>query len=98
MAGRFANPKAAIKLLDLTGVKIQDGAVTGLAEAVEKLATAEPWTLAQPARKSPQPFTTNPPEGGDPAKESYEEKRQRFFGGAGAGDFFKGGGVRIKSN
>ena len=95
MAGKFANPKAAFRLLDLTGVKVQDGAVTGLVEAVEKLAKDEPWALAQPARKTPQNFTTSPPEGGDPAKESETAKRSRYFGGNGAGDFFKGGGVKI---
>lgn len=94
MAGRFANPKAAFRLLDLANVKIDDGGITGIDEAVEKLAKDEPWTLAQPARKTPQNLTTNPPEAGDPTKDSDAEKRKRYFGSIGGDDFFKGGGVR----
>lgn len=101
MAGKFANPKAAIKLLDMTSVKIQDGTVTGLDVAVEKLAKDEPWTLAKPDLKTPPAkFTTNPKDGGDQTKETDEDKRRRYFGSIGGGEFFQKspGGVRIKSS
>lgn len=96
MAGRFANPKAAMKLLDMTDVNLQDGVITGLKEAVEKLAEAEPWTLAQQRRTPNSPLTANPKNDGDPAKETDAEKRSRYFGNIGGGaDFFKGGGVKV---
>lgn len=42
----WANPKAALRLADLTDVEIDDdGVVTGLAEALDKLAKSDPYLL-----------------------------------------------------
>lgn len=42
----WKNPKAALRLLDLSDVEIdEDGEVEGLDEAIEKLATSEPYLL-----------------------------------------------------
>lgn len=91
MSGRFANSEAALKLLDLAGVKkAEDGSYTGLKEAIEKLATDEPWTLAKPALKpvAPPLGPTNP-EGDGKRVITDEERRARYFGTYGAGqDFF----------
>ena len=92
MAGRFANPKAALKLLELGGVKkAENGSYTGLKEAIEKLATDEPWTLAMPAAKpvAPPIGRTNP-EGDGKKVTTDEERRDRYFGSFGAGgEFFR---------
>jgi len=90
MSGRFANPKAALKLLNLEGIKkAENGSYTGLKEAIEKLATEEPWTLAKPASKpvAPPIGITNP-EGDGKRIVTDEERRQRYFGGYGAGQEF----------
>ena len=98
MSGKFANPKAAIKLLDLSDVKIKDGVISGIEAAVEKLAKDEPWALAQPDRKTPPqraPGAANPT-GENEHSESDVEKRSRYFGNVGGGaDFFKGGGLKV---
>jgi hypothetical protein len=100
MAGRFANPRAAMKLLDLSNVKRgDDGSYTGLKEAIEKLATDEPWTLAQPQQAkrpvAPAIGATNP-EGDQSKATSDADRRARYFGNLGGGqDFFAGGGLSI---
>jgi hypothetical protein len=46
----WANPKTALKLVDLSDVEINDdGEVTGMREALDKLAKAEPYLLAKNA-------------------------------------------------
>lgn len=91
MSGRFANPKAAMKLVDLAGVKRnEDGTFTGLKEAIDQLATNEPWTLIQPIKKpvAPQIGSTNP-DGDGKKLTSDEERRSRYFGTFGPSkDFF----------
>jgi hypothetical protein len=101
MAGRFASPKAAFKLLDLSGVERQsDGTFKGLSEAVEKLAKDEPWTLAAQTttktKVAAPPIGPTNPEGGDGKQtETDDDRRKRYFGaGAGSGGFFGGGGVK----
>jgi len=99
-AGRFANPKAVSKLIDRTAVKLDEkGQVVGVAEALETLAKAEPWTLAQAAdtntkAKAPAIGATNgKPGAGGTAQEVLASK---YFGrGRGSGFFEpKSDGVR----
>lgn len=98
MAGRFANPKAAFRLLDMTNVKIEDGNIIGMEAAVEALAEAEPWVLLT-QRKAPQNLTTNPKTESEVVKEAEDEKRKRYFGSTGSSDFFKPSvGSRIKTS
>lgn len=98
MAGKFAKPGTAFKLLDLSGVKLEsDGTVSGLNEAVDKLAKDEPWTLAATTSTSKTevtPRTITDPQGDGTPKENDDDKRRRYFGGGASGDFFKGGGVK----
>lgn len=48
----WANPKTALKLADLSKVEIdEDGTVTGLAEALDKLAKDEPYLLKKASDK-----------------------------------------------
>lgn len=99
MAGKFANPRAALKLMDLTSVTLTDPKFPGLSEAVEKLAKDEPWTLAPttPAGKKPMVPNlgpTNPESNGKPAK-TDEDRRKRYFGGGVQNSgFFQGGGIK----
>jgi hypothetical protein len=90
MSGRFANPKTALKLLNLEGIKkAENGSYTGLKEAIEKLATDEPWTLAKPAtRPVAPPIGSTNPEGDGKKVITDEERRQRYFGSYGAGHEF----------
>ena len=102
MAGRFANPQQAFRLLDMSAVKVgDDGKVGGLKEAVEQLATTDPWTLAQPGKKQvAPPIGPTNPEGNGERKETDAEKRSRFFGDfAGGSGFFqpREGGVRVNN-
>ncbi len=95
MAGKFANPGTAFRLLDLSSVKVKDdGTVEKLAEAVDKLAKDEPWTLAKPGngKGAAQIGPTNAEAGA--GKDSDAERRARYFGTARGGDFFQGGGVK----
>lgn len=98
MAGKFTKPGTAFKLLDLSGVKLEsDGTVSGLTEAVDKLAKDEPWTLSATPGTSKQevtPRTIADPQGDGTPKENEDEKRRRYFGVGIGGDFFKGGGVK----
>lgn len=98
MAGKFAKPGSAFKLLDLAGVEVQaDGTVKGLKDAVDRLAQDEPWTLAvaAPPKLAPKTGPTNPENGGAPSGETDDDRRQRYFGtGPGAGGFFRGSGVK----
>lgn len=100
MAGKFASPKAALKLVNLDGIKrAEDGSYPGLQAAIDKLATDEPWTLAQPGKKSiaPQIGATNP-EGDGKKVTSEAERRARYFGNFGSGQgFFAGGGSQVSS-
>lgn len=99
MAGKFANPRAALKLMDLTSVTLTDPKFPGLAAAIEKLAQDEPWTLLQTTTTGKKPMVpnlgpTNPESNGKPAK-TDEDRRKRYFGG-GVQDsgFFQGGGIK----
>lgn len=95
MAGRFANPGTAFKLLDLASVKIlDDGSVEGLQAAVEKLSKDEPWTLARPGsgKGAASIGPTNAEAGA--GKEGEAERRQRYFGTQRGGGFFEGGGLK----
>jgi hypothetical protein len=97
-SGRFANPKAAAKLADLSGVKLEGEKFVGVDEALDALAQAEPWTLAANAPK-PAP-AVGPTNGKTPAKggsASEEEMRATFFGGGKRQGVFdpKPDGVRV---
>lgn len=87
-AGRFAKPEAIVKLLDLGALKVaEDGSVTGVTEALEKLAADEPWTLipAGSGQQTPQRGSvgrTNPPAKAG-AGRSDDELRAKYFGGGG---------------
>ncbi|HNB50339.1 MAG TPA: hypothetical protein PK530_00270 [Anaerolineales bacterium] len=101
MAGKFANPRAALKLVDLTGVNLADG-FTGLAEAINKLAETEPWTLAPQTQTPngkkptvPNLGPTNPETPTRPTKTDAERMQKFFGGGVKNSGFFEGGGVKI---
>lgn len=97
-SGRFANPKAAAKLADLSGVKLDGDKFVGVDEALEALAQAEPWTLLTNAPKpAPAVGPTNgktTPKGGGA---SEDEMRATFFGGGKRQGVFdpKPDGVRV---
>ena len=44
---KWQNPKAALKLADLSEVEFKDGKITGLDKALEKLAKSDPYLLAE---------------------------------------------------
>lgn len=96
-SGRFANPKAVIRLIDLAKVKVGEGGVIeGVDEALNALAEKEPWTLAQKGATVPSLGPANPPRGGGgTAKE--DEMRAAFFGGGNVKEVFapRSGGVRL---
>jgi hypothetical protein len=99
MAGKFANPKAALKLLELTSVDLADPKFPGLPEAVEKLAKDEPWTLLT-NHKTGKPLVpnlgpTNPETTGKPAITDAERHQRYFGGGVKNSSFFQGGGVKV---
>jgi hypothetical protein len=98
MAGRFIDPRAAIKLLDLNAIKQDaEGKFTGLAEAIAQLEKDAPWALVQAGTKRPgmPPIgATNPP-GGKPVGETDAEKHDRYFGGKTGNGFFTGGKVTL---
>ena len=101
MSEKFIDPRTALRLLDMSGVKRgEDGKITGLAEAIAQLEKDAPWALkptGKPGPRMPQIGPTNPP-GSKPVLESEAEKRQRYFGlGEGTG-FFRGGGVTAPPN
>lgn len=96
MAGKFANPKAALKLVDLSAINLADPKFPGLAEAIEKLASDEPWTLIQNGNKRTVPNLgpTNPQNSGKPPEKTDDDRRRQYFGGGvGETGFFRGGGV-----
>lgn len=95
MAGRFIDPGAAYRLLDLSRVVVDGEKVNGLDDAIEALAKQYPWTLVS-ARKeiAPRIGATNPDGTPVQTKESDAEKRARYFGGGGNSGFFSGGGVK----
>ena len=86
----FRNPEIAYKVMDLDGVEVgEDGEITGVEEALKKLAEQEPWMLGGATSIG----ATNP------AKEqkrgrTREELEREYFGG-GESDFWRGGGVRM---
>ena len=95
MAGRFIDPGAAFRLLDLSQVVVDGEKVDGLDDAIEALAKQYPWTLASTRKEiAPRIGTTNPDGTPVQTKESDAEKRARYFGGGGNGGFFSGGGVK----
>jgi len=44
--GRFANPKAVVKLIETKAIKFEDGQWVGVEAALKNLAEKETWTLA----------------------------------------------------
>lgn len=91
-SGRFANPRAVIKLVDASKLTLgEDGTVAGVAEQLDELAKNEPWTLL-PKGASPNSIgRTNPP--GTPPARTDADRKQEYFGG-GRASIFKGGGVQ----
>jgi hypothetical protein len=61
-AYKWKNPKAAMKLVDLSQVKIEeDGSVSGLKDALKALATSDPYLLEPKTEKEPdKPGSTAP--------------------------------------
>lgn len=97
MTGKFANPATAYRLLNLDGVQVgDDGQVSGVREAVDKLAQDEPWALIQTANGKKVITTVGPTniEAGKDAKAGDAERKAKFFGGGGNRDFFSGGGIK----
>lgn len=89
-SGKFANPKAMVKLVDQSKVKFEDGNIVGVAEELARLETSEPWTLL-PKAGSPQSIGRTNPSGTPPGR-TDKDRKQEYFGG-GRATFFKGGGV-----
>ena len=91
-SGKFANPQAVVKLADLTKVTLgDDGQFTGIDEALERLATQEPWTLAKTGITVPSLGATNG--SGKPKSRTDEDRRAEYFGGGNNRKFFDEGGV-----
>jgi DNA-directed RNA polymerase beta subunit len=80
-AGRFADPNAVVKLLDMGKVKFDGEQVTGVQEALDELAKASPWALLPTKPVVPTIGPTNPAAPGTPAKTNDDELRQIFYGG-----------------
>lgn len=97
MSGKFANPKAALKLLEMNEVDLTDPKFPGLSEAVEKLAKDEPWTLLTTKQNgkplAPHIGPTNPANTGTGGR-TDDERRKQYFGGGVRSSFFEGGGVK----
>lgn len=94
MSGKFASPRAAFRLLDLSAVK-SDESFTGLKEAIDKLAKDEPWTLSRTSLTDQAAIGATNPQGEAGKVDTDETRRARYFGSAGGGsNFFKGGGVK----
>lgn len=99
-SGKFADPKAAVKLADLTGVTFEDGKFSGVDEALEKLAQTSPWALVKEGTAPAHPTigATNPKK---PAKDGKantdEEMLDTFFGAGGRRTVFqpRPDGVRL---
>lgn len=70
------NPKAALRLLDLDGVEIDDeGEVKGLDDAIKKLATENPYLLKDKAGKTDDEESGAPPASGQPVSKKAEKQR-----------------------
>lgn len=93
-SGKFANPKAVAKLLDLSKVKFENGQFTGVDEALTELGTKEPWTLVSKEKPATNLGPTNPKTGAQGRTD--EQRRAEYFGGGDNAGFFKGGGVQIR--
>lgn len=91
----FADPSAALRLTDMSGV-IVDGVVSAekLSEAIKATATKYPWALAETTRVTPSPSKANPQEQ-DANVRTDEQRRAIYFGhpGESGSDFFGGGGL-----
>lgn len=90
-SGRFANPEAAFKLVDLSKVQAKDGQFEGIDEALNALAEKEPWTLTPKGPAATKLGATN--SGGKPATRTDEDRRAEYFGGGRKKVFFEEGGV-----
>jgi len=92
-ADRFANPEAVLKLIDAAALKFENGKWVGVQEALDKLATDEPWTLkpaASTANADAQKTKTKIGLTNQQAKktgDSDEDNRARFFGNRNKGFF-----------
>lgn len=81
---KWRDPAAAMKLVDLSGVDIgDDGAVTGLKEALATLAKTYPFMLEEEkkeAEETPPPNASAPPMNGKAGSDnkSKSELRRRF--------------------
>ncbi len=90
--GKFVvDPADALRLADLSKIKIDNGTPTGVPELVKALLESKPYLLA--GKSQPTLHPTNPA-GTAPAESAIvtELKRRRT---GGAGGVFGGGGVRI---
>ena len=102
MAGKFADPKLAFRLLDMEHVDLADPQFKGLDAAINALAAAAPWTLLTNNQHGRNPLAppigpTNPDQTISAGKTDAERRQQYFGGGVKDNTFFKGGGVRIQS-
>ena len=95
-AGRFEDAEAAYRLLDMAEVSVEeDGSVSGIEAALDKLAEKYPFMLRKsgPSRVSP----ANPPKS-EPQGRTDDDRRAEYFGirSNRANPFFtEGGGVVI---
>jgi len=90
-SGRFANPEAAFKLVDLSKVQAKDGQFEGIDEALNALAEKEPWTLTPKGPAATKLGATN--SSGKPVTRTDEDRRAEYFGGGRNKAFFEEGGV-----
>lgn len=97
-SGRFANPRAVIRLLDLSKVGFgEDGrSIEGVEEALTTLATAEPWTLLARGAQQPPPLGATNPNASAQTRTDADRKAE-YFTGVGNGFFDKhASGVVLK--
>lgn len=91
----FADPAAALRLVELTGV-IKDGAVDAdaLTQAISAAAEKYPWALVAPKIKTPG-GTDNPPATSTGGRTDEERRAIYFQGAGGRNNFFEGGGLVV---
>lgn len=75
------DPAAAIKLMDQSGIQVSDdGAISGVAEAVKALQQSSPYLFKTPAQGSVGGGDTNPAGGGNTASEfTYSQIQDLAF-------------------
>ena len=93
--GRFIDPSDAVRLIDRSQIKIDNGSVTGVSEALTALATNKPHLIEKKA--APNTGASNPAGGGQPGS-TIVDRIKRQYGQQGSGNPFSGGGVVMPEN